>query len=330
MDDRTAESLTRQLGTKAVEPPQVVTFETILPSAMATRAEEAGVKKAHADPLTVLVLSLLGGAFISFGAIFATTVSAGGVTIASADGAAAFVASLPYGIVKLLSGVVFSVGLLLVVIAGAELFTGNNLIVMAWASGKVRTSELLTNWTLVFVGNCCGALLTAALMFLTTQYTFGYGAIGLAALSSANGKAALAFVPALTLGVMCNALVCLAIWMSYSARTTIDRVVAVVPPVAAFVAAGFEHSIANVYYIPVGLFIKMGAGEKFWTSIGKTPADFPDLTWSNFIANLVPVTIGNAAGGALMVGLIYWFVYLRPATLASRRSASAQSGEIKP
>ena len=330
MDDRTADNLTRQLGTKAVEPPQVVTFETILPSAMATRAEETGVKKAHTDPLTVLVLSLLGGAFISFGAIFATTVSAGSVTIASADGAAAFVALPPYGIMKLLSGVAFSVGLLLVVIAGAELFTGNNLIVMAWASGKVRTSELLTNWALVFVGNCCGALLTAALMFLTTQYTFGHGAIGLAALSSANGKAALAFVPALVLGVMCNALVCLAIWMSYSARTTIDRVVAVVPPVAAFVAAGFEHSIANVYYIPVGLFIKMGAGEKFWASIGKTPADFPDLTWSNFIANLVPVTIGNAAGGALMVGLIYWFVYLRPATLASRRSAPSQSRESRP
>jgi formate/nitrite transporter len=330
MDDRTADSLTRQLGTKAVEPPQVVTFETILPSAMATRAEETGVKKAHADPLTVLVLSLLGGAFISFGAIFATTVSAGSVAIASADGTAAFVAAPPYGIVKLLSGVVFSVGLLLVVIAGAELFTGNNLIVMAWASGKVRTSELLTNWTLVFVGNCCGALLTAALMFLTTQYTFGHGAIGMAALSSANSKAALAFVPALALGVMCNALVCLAIWMSYSARTTIDRVVAVVPPVAAFVAAGFEHSIANVYYIPVGLFIKMGAGEKFWASIGKSPADFPDLTWSNFITNLVPVTIGNAVGGALMVGLIYWFVYLRPATRASPRSASAQSREIRP
>jgi formate transporter len=125
---------------------------------------------------------------------------------------------------------------------------------------------------------------------------------------------------------MCNALVCLAIWMSYSARTTIDRVAAVVPPVAAFVAAGFEHSIANVYYIPIGLLIKAGAGDKFWTSIGKTPADFPDLTLQNFIGNLVPVTLGNAAGGALMVGLIYWFGYLRPTT-AQRRSASAQTAK---
>jgi formate/nitrite transporter len=330
MDDESSEKFASRLGAaKAVEPPQVVTFETVMPSAMAARAEETGVKKAHADPSTVLVLSLLGGAFISFGAIFATTVGAGTVPIASADGAAAFVASPPYGLVRLLNGLAFSVGLLLVVIAGAELFTGNNLIVMAWASGKVRTSELLINWLLVFVGNCCGALLTAALMFLTTQYTFGYGAIGLAALSSANSKAGLAFIPALALGVMCNALVCLAIWMSYSARTTIDRVVAIVPPVAAFVAAGFEHCIANAYYIPVGLFIKMGAGEKFWASIGKTPDDFPYLTWSNFIANLVPVTIGNAAGGALMVGLIYWFVYLRPAALASKSPAPSQGRELR-
>jgi formate transporter len=326
MDRKDVEQLVanRSIGAKAVEPPQVVTFETILPSAMAVRAEETGVRKAGADPLTVLVLSVLGGAFISFGAIFATTVSAGSVAIASPDGATAFLAAPPYGIMRLLTGMVFSLGLLLIVIAGAELFTGNNLIVMAWASGKVKTSDLLLNWCLVFVGNCFGAIGTAVLMFCTTQYTFGYGAVGEAALSSANSKTALAFIPAFALGVMCNALVCLAIWMSYSARTTIDRVVAVVPPVAAFVAAGFEHSIANVYYIPIGLMIKAGAGEKFWTSIGKTPADFPDLTLQNFIANLVPVTLGNAAGGALMVGLIYWFVYLRPSAASQKQSAPAQ------
>jgi formate transporter len=326
MDMRSTQNLPAQptSGAKAAEVPQVVTFDAILPSAMAVRAEETGVRKARADPLTVLVLSLLGGAFISFGAIFATTVSAGSISIASGDGATAFIATPPYGIMRLLSGLVFSLGLLLIVIAGAELFTGNNLIVMAWASGKVRTTDLLANWTIVFVGNCCGALATAVLMFCTTQYTFGRGAVGLAALSSANSKAALAFVPALALGVMCNALVCLAIWMSYSARTTVDRVVAVAPPVAAFVAAGFEHSIANVYYLAVGLLIRAGAGEAFWASIGKTAADFPDLTWQNSLANLVPVTIGNAVGGALMVGLIYWFVYLRPAVLARPPAVTSQ------
>ena len=298
-------------GAKAVEPPQVVTFETILPATMAVRAEEIGVKKAAIDPLAVFVLSVLGGAFIAFGAVFATTVSAGSVTIASGDGMTALTATLPYGIVRLLTGVVFSLGLILIVVAGAELFTGNNLIVMAWANRKVSTANLLRNWGLVFVGNFCGALSTAALMFFTTQYTFGGGAVGLAALSTANAKASLAFVPALMLGVMCNALVCLAIWMSYSARTTIDRIASVVPPIAAFVAAGFEHSVANIYFIPAGLFIKAGAGDAFWRSIGKTAADFPALTWQGFLANLVPVTIGNAIGGSLMVGLVYWFVYLR-------------------
>ena len=148
-------------------------------------------------------------------------------------------------------------------------------------------------------------------MFYTTQYTFGAGAVGLAALTTANSKAALAFVPALTLGIMCNALVCLASWMCYSARTTVDRVVIIIPPIAAFVAAGFEHSIANVYFIPMGLFIKAGAGDTFWNSIGKTAADFPALTWTNFLGNLIPVTAGNIIGGSMLVGVVYWFVYLR-------------------
>ncbi len=197
-------------------------------------------------------------------------------------------------------------------IAGAELFTGNNLIVMAWASGKVTTRALLRNWAIVFAGNSVGALLTAALMFVSTQYTFGDGAVGLAALKTANAKASLAFVPALTLGIMCNALVCLGVWMCYSARTTVGKIFAIVPPVAAFVAAGFEHSIANIYFIPLALFIKAGAAEPFWTSIGKTGADFPALTWSNFlVGNLLPVTVGNIIGGSAMVAATYWFVYLR-------------------
>jgi formate/nitrite transporter len=280
-------------------PPQTVTFDAIMPAAMALRAEESGVKRASTDPVTLLVLSVLAGAFISFGAIFATTVSAG-----SAD--------LPYGVARLLTGLVFSVGLILVVIGGAELFTGNNIIVIAWASGKVKTRALLLNWVLAFLGNFVGAFMTAALMFYTTQYTFGGGAVGLAALSIAQAKASLAFVPALMLGIMCNALVCLAVWMCFSARTTVDRVLSIVPPIAAFVAAGFEHSIANIYFIPMGLFIRAGASDSFWRNIGKTASDFPELTWGNFlVGNLVPVTIGNIIGGSIMVTAVYWFVYLR-------------------
>lgn len=304
MEDRSSEL-------KTVELPYQVTFDAIMPAAMAIRAEASGVKRASTDHVTLFVLSVLAGAFISFGAMFATTVSAGSITITATDGAA-LSAGLPYGLLRLLAGLVFSLGLILVVIGGAELFTGNNLIVMAWASGKVKTRALLLNWVIAFIGNSIGAILTAKLMFYTTQYTFGGGSVGLVALNTANAKASLEFVPALTLGIMCNALVCLAVWMCFSARTTVDRVLTIVPPVAAFVAAGFEHSIANVYFIPMGLFIKADAADSFWSSIGKTAGDFPALTWSNFLlANLVPVTIGNIIGGSIMVAAVYWFVYLR-------------------
>ncbi len=299
--------------------PQVVTFDAIMPAAMAVRAEESGVKRASTDPLTILVLSVLGGAFVAFGAIFATTVTAGSVAITAPDGAAALSAGLPYGIARLLTGLAFCVGLILVVVGGAELFTGNTLIVMAWASGKIKTRAVLLNWVIAFGGNFIGSIGTAGLMFLSTQYTFGGGSVGLVALTTANSKAALAFVPALTLGIMCNALVCLAVWMCYGARTTIDRIVSIVPPITAFAAAGFEHCVANMYFIPMGLLIKAGAPDAFWKSIRKTPEDFPSLSWENFLANLVPVTIGNIIGGSIMVGAVYWFVYLRRTSTSQRQ-----------
>src|SRR5262245_58107732 len=228
----------KQAPENSASPPQLVTFDAIMPATMAMRAEESGIKRASTDPTTLFVLSVLAGAFISFGAIFATTVSAG-------------TAGLPYGIVRLLCVLVFPPGLLMLSIGGAERSTGSNIIVMAWASRKVTTRALLLNWVISFTGNFIGAIATAALMFYTTQYTFGGGSVGLTALSTANAKTSLAFIPALTLGIMCNALVCLAVWMCFSARTNIDRVVSVIPPIAAFVAAGFEHCIANIYFIPM-------------------------------------------------------------------------------
>ena len=294
--------MTKQSADDSTASPQTVTFDAIMPPAMAVRAEASGVKRASISLTTLLVLSVMAGAFVSFGAIFATTVSAGA-------------ADLPYGIVRLLVGLVFSAGLIMVIIGGAELFTGNNLLVMAWASKKVTTRAVLLNWVLSFAGNFVGAIVTAALMFYTTQYTFGGGSVGLAALNIANAKTSLAFIPALTLGIMCNALVCVAVWMCFSARTNIDRVVTVIPPIAAFAAAGFEHSIANIYFIPMGLFIKAGAPDSFWKAIGKTAADYPGLTWDNFfVGNLLPVTIGNIIGGSIMVAAVYWFVYLRKET----------------
>jgi len=297
---------------KPVQASDPVSVDALLPPAMAVRAEQIGVKKASLDVVSLFVLAVLAGAFISLGAIFATTVSAGGIAIRAADGSAAFSTGLPYGVVRLLTGLVFSLGLILVIVGGAELFTGNNLIVMAWAGGKVRTRDLLRNWVIVYVGNFVGAIATAVLMFFTGQFVFGGGAVGLAALNIAASKTSLDFVQAVALGIMCNALVCLAVWLCFSARTTTDKILAILPPITAFVAAGFEHSIANMYFIPVGLFIKAGATDAFWTAIGKTAADFGKLTWDGFlVGNLLPVTIGNLIGGVLMVGVVYWFVYLR-------------------
>jgi formate/nitrite transporter len=267
---------------------------------MAARAEDIGVKKANLDVASMFALAVLAGAFIALGAIFATTVLAG-------SGGA-----LPYGVARLLAGVAFSLGLILVLVGGAELFTGNNLIVMAWASGRVGSRVVLKNWLVVYLGNFVGSFGTALLVFLSGQYAFGKGAVGAAALTTAHAKMGFGFVEAVALGTLCNALVCLAVWLTFSARTTTDRILATVPPIAAFVAAGFEHSVANMYFVPEGLLIRAGAGAAFWADLGKTAADFPDLTWGRFLAhNLLPVTIGNIIGGAVLVGAVYWFVYLR-------------------
>jgi formate transporter len=273
-----------------------VRIDALLPQEMATRAEQIGVRKAQMPALTMFVLAILAGAFIALGALFATTVAAGTA------------GAMPYGVVRLLVGLVFSVGLILVIVGGAELFTGNNLIVMAWASGEVRTGSLLRNWLIVYIGNFVGSIGTAMLMFFAKQYTFGGGAVGTAALSIANGKVQLGFVQAVALGILCNTLVCLAVWMSFSARSTIDRIAAIVFPISAFVAAGFEHSIANMYFIPIGLLIK----EFDPTFAAGTGMDLSSLNWLNFLwGNLVPVTIGNIIGGGFLVAAVYWFVFLR-------------------
>jgi formate/nitrite transporter len=288
-----------------------VQIDALLPPMMAVKAEEIGVRKAHMGGLTMFALAVLAGAFIALGAIFATTVGAGSFVTSLADGATLTTAA-PTGFTRLMMGVVFSLGLILVVVGGAELFTGNNLIVMAWAGRKVSTALLLKNWAIVYAGNFVGAVATAVIMFLSQQYTFSGGAIGLHALSIANHKAGLPFVAAVALGIMCNALVCLAVWMTYSARSTTDKILAIIFPIAAFIAAGFEHSVANMYYIPLALLMQMFAPASFWEAIHKTPADFPNITLYNFfVGNLLPVTIGNILGGAVMVGFVYWFVYLR-------------------
>jgi formate transporter FocA len=275
--------------------------DALVPKAMAEKAEDVGVAKANLGPFKMVALGVLAGAFIALGGIFATTVTTG------AGG------ELPFGVTKLLGGLVFCLGLILVVGAGAELFTGNNLIVMAWASGKVTTAQLLRNWVLVYIGNFIGAVLTAVMMLWSKQYTFSNGAVGLNILNIANAKVNLEFGQAIVLGIFCNVLVCLAVWLCIGARSVTDKILAIIFPITAFVAAGFEHCVANMYFVPLGLFVKSSAGTTFWEQVGKTTVDYANLTWSNFlVGNLLPVTIGNIIGGAGMVGLVYWFIYLRP------------------
>lgn len=286
-------------------------IDALLPPEMAQKAEAIGVKKANLAAGKMFLLAVLAGAFIALGAVFATTLSAGSVTVKDASGLVTATGALPYGVTRLLAGLAFSLGLILVIVGGAELFTGNNLIFMAFLSHKITLKQLLRNWAIVYLGNFVGSILTALLMLATNQYMSGNGAVGLNALNMANAKTGLAFFPALASGILCNTLVCLAVWLTYSARSTSDKILAIIPPITAFVAAGFEHSVANMYFIPCGLFIKAWGDANFFQMIGKSAGDFASLTWGNFVANLIPVTLGNIIGGAIMVGAMYWLIYLQ-------------------
>ncbi|HEY1474662.1 MAG TPA: formate/nitrite transporter family protein [Pseudolabrys sp.] len=274
-------------------------IDALLPAEIAEKAEAVGVRKAQLDVLSLVALGVLAGAFIALGAMFATTVLAG------TDGAISF------GLGRLLAGIVFGLGLILVVLGGAELFTGNNLMVMAWAAGKLPLRDMLRAWVIVYIGNFIGAIGTALLVFLSGQYLAGRGAVAAVGLKIAADKTALPFERALFLGILCNVLVCLAVWLSLGARTTSDKVLAVLFPVSAFVAAGFEHSVANMYFIPLGLFAKAWGPAEMWSQLASSAAGYAGLTWPAFVRSLVPVTIGNIIGGGALVGGVYWFIYLR-------------------
>jgi formate transporter len=273
-------------------------IDALLPPPMALACEAAGATKASRDALALIILGLLAGAFIAFGAMFMTIVLTGS-------------GELPWGIARLLGGVVFSLGLILVIVGGAELFTGDALMVVAYASRRITLGALLRAWALVYIGNIAGALGTAALVFLSGQYGFANGAVGKTALLVASAKAALPTLQLFFLAVLCNVLVCLAVWMSFGAQSSVDKVTVIVPPIAAFVAAGFEHSIANLYLLPYGLAIQSWAGPEFWAAIGQDAAAYAELTAVNAIHNIIVSTVGNLIGGSLMVGAVYWFIYLR-------------------
>ena len=257
---------------------------------IAERVENGGVAKVKLPWLSVMTLGVLAGGFIGLGAMYFNLVTSD--------------ATLGFAAARVLGGVVFSLGLILVVVAGAELFTGNNLIIMAWVVKRVTTADILKNWALVFTANFIGAFGLAILIFLSNHAAMAGGAVGQNAVRIAAVKTTLPFSQAFFRGVLCNVLVCLAVWLCLGGRNVFDKVVAIIFPISAFVAAGFEHSVANMYFIPLGLLLRAHV---------PAPAgvDMYGLTWGGFLHNLLPVTLGNIVGGAVMVGLVYWLVYRR-------------------
>jgi formate transporter len=274
-------------------------IEGRLPPEIAAKAEADGVAKAGQDGITLLTLGVLGGAFIAFGAIFSTVALTGAET------------AMPFGMARVVAGLVFALGLSLVLLGGAQIFTGDVLMVMAWASGRLALRLVLRAWALVWIGNFAGAVGTAVLVFLAQHHLFGGGQVGLTALRMAQAKAMLPFGQAFLLGVLCNTLVCMAVWLSLSSRLPAHRMLLVMLPIAAFVAAGFEHAVANMYFIPFGLLIKAGASDAFWHAVRLDPAAFAALDMKGALRNLAAVTLGNVVGGAALVAGVYWLLYRR-------------------
>ncbi len=275
-------------GTRAGD---VYGFDAFSPQQIADRVHKVGVAKARLPLLSMIMLGMLAGAFIGLGALYYTLVISD--------------ASLPFATGRVLGAVCFSLGLLLVVIAGAELFTGNNLLAMAWADGKVSTAELLRNWAVVCTANFAGAAGLALLVYWSGHSGLNGGAIAETYLKIAAAKSTMPLSELFFRGVLCNVLVCMAVWMALAGRSVTDKFVAIVLPVSAFVAAGFEHSIANMYFFPLALLLKQSGMA--------LPAGAEVVTVFAMFRNLVPVIAGNIVGGSVLVALVYHVIYRRPA-----------------
>ncbi|MFZ5565601.1 MAG: formate/nitrite transporter family protein [Pseudomonadota bacterium] len=271
------------------DPNELYGSDAYAPAQIAQRIESVGVTKARLPTLQLLMLGVLAGAFIGLGAML--------FALVKSDATLGFAAS------ALLGGLVFSLGLLLVVVAGAELFTGNNLLAMAWADGRITSREVLRNWLLVCAANFVGAAGLALLVFASGHAGLNGGVIGQTVVKIALAKQELSPTQAFFRGVLCNVLVCMAVWMAMAGRSVVDKAVAVVPPIAAFVAAGFEHSIANMYFMPLAMLLQHFGPEGL--------AAMPAVTWAGMLGNLLPVIAGNLLGGSVLVGLSYYLIYRR-------------------
>jgi formate/nitrite transporter len=266
---------------------EIFGFDAYSPKEISQRVESIGVTKARLPFLSMVTLGMLAGGFIGLGAMY--------YTVLTSD------QTLCCALSRMVGGLAFSLGLILVVIAGAELFTGNNLLVMAWASRKISTFELLKNWVIIWCSNFAGALILVLIVVFSHHARMDNGAVGAQAVKIASLKVSLPFAEAFFKGALCNILVCLAVWLCMAGRSVTDRILAIIFPISAFVAAGFEHSVANMYFIPLGILLR--------GSVPASAAYSPALNWQGFVGNLVPVTLGNILGGAVMVALVYYVVY---------------------
>lgn len=272
----------------AARQPPIFNLQAYSPAEIKQAVEKVGVKKANLPFLASFMLAIVAGGGVGFGALY--------YTIVASD------PTLSFAIVRVLGGFVFTLGLALVLVGGAELFTGNNLIIMAWASGNVSTLTMLRNWVIIWFGNLIGALGLIVLVYFSHHLDMNDGRIGLSVLNTAAGKIRPDFVTLFFKGVLCNVLVCAAVWLAYAGRSVTDKLLAVMLPVSAFIAAGFEHSVANMYFLPLAWLL---------VQTGHAPANFDAslITMSGIMHNLVPVTLGNIVGGAGFVGATYWAIY---------------------
>ncbi|EOH0512469.1 formate transporter FocA [Vibrio fluvialis] len=274
-------------------------FDSLLPPQMAERAADTGVSKATKPAYKSFLLAISAGIHIGIAFVFYTVVTTGAH-------------DMPYGVTKLLGGLAFSLGLILVVITGGELFTSTVLTLVAKASGKISWMQLVKNWIVVYFGNMAGSILLVIIMLSTKQYMEDGGQLGLNAMAISQHKLHHTFIQAFSLGLMCNILVCLAVWMTFSARSLTDKVMVMILPVAMFVSSGFEHCIANMFQVPMAIGIKYFAPESFWQMTGADIAHYADLNFMTFcVNNLIPVTLGNIVGGGVFVGMWYWLIYLK-------------------
>lgn len=272
----------------------------ISPKVLTIIAEQQVTEKGLKDARTTFLLAISAGISIGLGFVFYTTVTTGTGNVA-------------WGLSHLVGGAMFSLGLMLIVVCGGELFTSTVLTTVARASRKITTAQMLKTWFFVYAGNFVGSLLLVAIIFLAGVHLSADGLWGLNALNIAQHKLHHTYTQAIMLGIMCNIMVCLAIWMSFAMKSSFEKAIIVILPVALFVATGFEHCVANMFMIPMGMVIQNFAGPEFWTAVGADPSKWASLTLSNFVFdNLIPVTIGNILGGGVFVGLGHWYIHRKP------------------